>query len=159
MSCGSLSLYSGFPPGGVNMVPGCGQTAGCAISHYMDIDKIAFTGSTAISFCWNQCLFLMCPLLLFVSQYDASVYLSVARFRNVSRNLLVTATLRVLHLNSAEKTPNIVFADCDCKYVFIYFWKFMTLHLLFKHTCIFFFYLHLVLQCIIWARWFWFLHS
>ncbi|XP_053276720.1 aldehyde dehydrogenase 1A1 isoform X1 [Pleuronectes platessa] len=38
----------GFPPGVVNVVPGYGQTAGCAISHHMDIDKVAFTGSTAV---------------------------------------------------------------------------------------------------------------
>uniref|UniRef100_A0A3Q4BJE3 Aldehyde dehydrogenase domain-containing protein n=1 Tax=Mola mola TaxID=94237 RepID=A0A3Q4BJE3_MOLML len=41
-------VQAGFPPGGVNVVPGYGQTAGCAISHHMDIDKIAFTGSTAV---------------------------------------------------------------------------------------------------------------
>ncbi|CAK6950268.1 aldehyde dehydrogenase 1A1-like isoform X1 [Scomber scombrus] len=38
----------GFPPGVVNVVPGHGQTAGCAIAHHMDIDKVAFTGSTAV---------------------------------------------------------------------------------------------------------------
>uniref|UniRef100_A0A3Q3WWW6 Aldehyde dehydrogenase domain-containing protein n=1 Tax=Mola mola TaxID=94237 RepID=A0A3Q3WWW6_MOLML len=48
-----LLLAAGFPPGGVNVVPGYGQTAGCAISHHMDIDKIAFTGSTAVSICWE----------------------------------------------------------------------------------------------------------
>lgn len=31
------------------MLPGYGETAGSAISHHMDIDKIAFTGSTAVS--------------------------------------------------------------------------------------------------------------
>uniref|UniRef100_A0A3Q3X1H9 aldehyde dehydrogenase (NAD(+)) n=1 Tax=Mola mola TaxID=94237 RepID=A0A3Q3X1H9_MOLML len=46
-------VQAGFPPGGVNVVPGYGQTAGCAISHHMDIDKIAFTGSTAVSICWE----------------------------------------------------------------------------------------------------------
>uniref|UniRef100_A0A3Q4BJB1 Aldehyde dehydrogenase domain-containing protein n=1 Tax=Mola mola TaxID=94237 RepID=A0A3Q4BJB1_MOLML len=34
-------VQAGFPPGGVNVVPGYGQTAGCAISHHMDIDKIS----------------------------------------------------------------------------------------------------------------------
>lgn len=45
----SLCGQAGFPPGVVNVVPGYGQTAGSAISHHMDIDKIAFTGSTAVS--------------------------------------------------------------------------------------------------------------
>uniref|UniRef100_A0A669BLH0 Aldehyde dehydrogenase 1 family member A1 n=1 Tax=Oreochromis niloticus TaxID=8128 RepID=A0A669BLH0_ORENI len=43
-----LLLAAGFPPGVVNVLPGYGQTAGCAISHHMDIDKVAFTGSTAV---------------------------------------------------------------------------------------------------------------
>ena len=38
----------GFPPGVVNVVPGYGPTAGAAISEHMDIDKVAFTGSTEV---------------------------------------------------------------------------------------------------------------
>ncbi|KAI3372385.1 hypothetical protein L3Q82_022887, partial [Scortum barcoo] len=44
----ALIKEAGFPPGVVNVVPGYGQTAGCAISHHMDVDKVAFTGSTAV---------------------------------------------------------------------------------------------------------------
>uniref|UniRef100_A0A672JQ24 aldehyde dehydrogenase (NAD(+)) n=2 Tax=Salarias fasciatus TaxID=181472 RepID=A0A672JQ24_SALFA len=44
----ALIKEAGFPPGVVNVVPGYGQTAACAISHHMDIDKVAFTGSTAV---------------------------------------------------------------------------------------------------------------
>ncbi|XP_020488724.1 aldehyde dehydrogenase 1A1 [Labrus bergylta] len=44
----ALIKEAGFPPGVVNVVPGYGHTAGSAISHHMDIDKIAFTGSTAV---------------------------------------------------------------------------------------------------------------
>lgn len=40
---------AGFPPGVVNIVPGYGPTAGAAISHHMDIDKVAFTGSTEVN--------------------------------------------------------------------------------------------------------------
>lgn len=32
----------------VNIVPGYGPTAGAAISSHMDIDKVAFTGSTEV---------------------------------------------------------------------------------------------------------------
>ncbi|XP_061115920.1 aldehyde dehydrogenase 1A1-like isoform X2 [Conger conger] len=44
----SLIKEAGFPPGVVNIVPGYGPTAGHAISHHMDIDKVAFTGSTNV---------------------------------------------------------------------------------------------------------------
>nr|XP_046242857.1 aldehyde dehydrogenase 1A1-like isoform X2 [Scatophagus argus] len=44
----ALIKEAGFPPGVVNVVPGYGRTAGCAISHHMDVDKVAFTGSTAV---------------------------------------------------------------------------------------------------------------
>ncbi|XP_063781731.1 retinaldehyde dehydrogenase 3 [Pseudophryne corroboree] len=45
---GSLIKEAGFPPGVVNIVPGFGPTAGSAISHHNDVDKIAFTGSTEV---------------------------------------------------------------------------------------------------------------
>ncbi|XP_073474464.1 retinaldehyde dehydrogenase 3 [Aquarana catesbeiana] len=45
---GSLIKEAGFPPGVVNIVPGYGPTAGAAISHHPNIDKVAFTGSTEV---------------------------------------------------------------------------------------------------------------
>jgi aldehyde dehydrogenase (NAD+) len=42
-----LSVKAGFPPGVINIVNGYGSVAGKAISSHMDIDKVAFTGSTA----------------------------------------------------------------------------------------------------------------
>mmetsp|Transcript_1534 Transcript_1534/g.1851 ORF Transcript_1534/g.1851 Transcript_1534/m.1851 type:complete len:508 (-) Transcript_1534:61-1584(-) len=44
----SLVREAGFPPGVVNIVPGFGPKAGAAISEHMDIDKVAFTGSTKV---------------------------------------------------------------------------------------------------------------
>jgi aldehyde dehydrogenase (NAD+) len=38
----------GLPAGVLNVVPGYGPTAGAAISGHMDIDKVAFTGSTEV---------------------------------------------------------------------------------------------------------------
>ncbi|KAL6192502.1 hypothetical protein ACLB2K_033590 [Fragaria x ananassa] len=38
---------AGLPPGALNMVSGFGPTAGAAIASHMDVDKVAFTGSTA----------------------------------------------------------------------------------------------------------------
>ncbi|MFL6414806.1 MAG: aldehyde dehydrogenase family protein [Bryobacteraceae bacterium] len=45
---GELVLEAGFPPGVVNILPGYGPTAGAAIANHMDIDKVAFTGSTEV---------------------------------------------------------------------------------------------------------------
>ena len=46
-----VGFQAGFPPGVVNIVPGFGPTAGAAIASHMDIDKVAFTGSTEVSEC------------------------------------------------------------------------------------------------------------
>ena len=45
---GELNLEAGFPEGVVNILPGFGPTAGAAIALHMDIDKVAFTGSTEV---------------------------------------------------------------------------------------------------------------
>jgi aldehyde dehydrogenase (NAD+) len=45
---GELIVEAGFPDGVVNLLPGFGPTAGAAIAHHMDIDKVAFTGSTEV---------------------------------------------------------------------------------------------------------------
>ena len=42
-----LAVESGVPEGVFNVVPGFGHTAGQALSSHMDVDCIAFTGSTA----------------------------------------------------------------------------------------------------------------
>ncbi|CAK7245229.1 MAG: aldehyde dehydrogenase (NAD(P)(+)) ald5 [Sporothrix thermara] len=43
-----LIKEAGFPPGVLNIITGEGKIAGAAISSHMDIDKVAFTGSTAV---------------------------------------------------------------------------------------------------------------
>jgi aldehyde dehydrogenase (NAD+) len=45
---GELIIEAGFPPGVVNILSGYGPTAGAAIARHMDIDKLAFTGSTEV---------------------------------------------------------------------------------------------------------------
>ncbi len=45
---GELLLEAGVPAGVVNIIPGYGETAGAAIASHMDIDKVAFTGSTQV---------------------------------------------------------------------------------------------------------------
>ena len=44
---GELLIEAGFPEGVVNILPGYGQ-AGAAIARHMDVDKVAFTGSTEV---------------------------------------------------------------------------------------------------------------
>jgi phenylacetaldehyde dehydrogenase len=45
---GELVMEAGFPDGVVNVVPGPGAVAGEALAAHPDVDKIAFTGSTAV---------------------------------------------------------------------------------------------------------------
>lgn len=47
-------IQAGFPPGVVNIVPGFGPTAGAAIASHMNIDKVAFTGSTEVRKLWEK---------------------------------------------------------------------------------------------------------
>ncbi|GFF22791.1 aldehyde dehydrogenase [Aspergillus udagawae] len=43
-----LVKEAGFPPGVINIISGFGRVAGAAIAAHMDIDKVAFTGSTVV---------------------------------------------------------------------------------------------------------------
>jgi len=43
-----LIVEAGFPPGVINVISGFGKVAGAAISAHMDVDKVAFTGSTVV---------------------------------------------------------------------------------------------------------------
>ena len=43
-----LIAEAGMPEGVVNVVPGFGETAGAALATHMDVDKVAFTGSTEV---------------------------------------------------------------------------------------------------------------
>ncbi|KAJ0387475.1 hypothetical protein COL922a_002299 [Colletotrichum nupharicola] len=42
----NLVIKAGFPPGVVNILNGLGAVAGAALASHLDVDKIAFTGST-----------------------------------------------------------------------------------------------------------------
>jgi len=44
----SFVKEAGFPPGVLNVISGYGPTAGHALAMHMDVDKIAFTGSTPV---------------------------------------------------------------------------------------------------------------
>jgi acyl-CoA reductase-like NAD-dependent aldehyde dehydrogenase len=43
-----LASEAGIPPGVFNVVPGFGPTAGAALGRHMDVDAVAFTGSTEV---------------------------------------------------------------------------------------------------------------
>lgn len=45
---GELLLEAGLPPGVLNIVTGYGEAAGAALAGHMDVDKVAFTGSTEV---------------------------------------------------------------------------------------------------------------
>ncbi len=48
LQLGQLCQEAGFPDGVVNIVSGYGETAGRALVAHRDVDKISFTGSTAV---------------------------------------------------------------------------------------------------------------
>jgi acyl-CoA reductase-like NAD-dependent aldehyde dehydrogenase len=48
LALGALISEAGVPDGVVNVLPGFGETAGQAIGRHMDVDKVAFTGSSEI---------------------------------------------------------------------------------------------------------------
>jgi phenylacetaldehyde dehydrogenase len=43
-----LVMEAGFPPGVLNIITGLGPVAGAALAEHPDVDKISFTGSTAV---------------------------------------------------------------------------------------------------------------
>jgi acyl-CoA reductase-like NAD-dependent aldehyde dehydrogenase len=43
-----IAVEAGIPPGVFNVVPGLGESAGQALGRHMDVDSIAFTGSTMV---------------------------------------------------------------------------------------------------------------
>lgn len=48
LAIAALVKEAGFPPGVVNVITGYGPTAGGALSHHPNVDKVAFTGSTEV---------------------------------------------------------------------------------------------------------------
>jgi acyl-CoA reductase-like NAD-dependent aldehyde dehydrogenase len=44
----AIAKEAGLPAGVLNVVPGFGETAGAALVQHADVDKVAFTGSTAV---------------------------------------------------------------------------------------------------------------
>ncbi|PRQ46597.1 putative aldehyde dehydrogenase (NAD(P)(+)) [Rosa chinensis] len=43
-----LAKLAGVPDGVLNVITGYGETAGAAITHHMDVDKVSFTGSSEV---------------------------------------------------------------------------------------------------------------
>jgi delta 1-pyrroline-5-carboxylate dehydrogenase len=62
-----LAKEAGFPPGVINMIPGYGPTAGAALVHHNDVDKVAFTGSTEVAI--FNCFFSKLPRKKYFTLY------------------------------------------------------------------------------------------
>ncbi len=48
LAIAALAKEAGFPAGVINVIPGLGPIAGHHLAHHMDVNKIAFTGSTVV---------------------------------------------------------------------------------------------------------------
>ncbi|KAK7795607.1 hypothetical protein U0070_000918, partial [Myodes glareolus] len=80
----SLVKEAGFPAGVVNIVPGYGPTTGAAIFSHMNINKVAFTGSTqfthhGVFYHQGQCCVVASRNFVEESVYDEFVKRSVER--------------------------------------------------------------------------------
>ncbi len=45
---GELAIEAGFPPGAINVISGSGSQVGAALAAHRGVDKVSFTGSTAV---------------------------------------------------------------------------------------------------------------
>ena len=48
LKLGELALEAGLPDGVFQVLPGFGESAGQALGRHMDVDMVAFTGSTEV---------------------------------------------------------------------------------------------------------------
>ena len=100
---GFLLYQAGFPPGVINVVPGYGPTAGAAIAEHMDVDKLAFTGSTEVlvtRYCEQNTFFLF-NWLFGLKQPPCTLFkTSYAYLNNILR--ILTATEGTLHMSNGE---------------------------------------------------------
>lgn len=95
-----LIQKAGFPAGSINLVSGYGKTVGAAIAQHMDVDKVAFTGST---------------VGLADTGRTARLYLLTvcqATGRNILR-AAANSNLKKVTLELGGKSPNIIFPDAD----------------------------------------------
>jgi aldehyde dehydrogenase (NAD+) len=95
-----LLTYIRFPPGVVNTVPSVGAVGGAALAAHMDVDKVAFTGSTATG----------------RKIMEAAARSNLKKVRDVARSANSTEGCSFLHQVSLElggKSPNIVFESAD----------------------------------------------
>lgn len=53
LALAALAKEAGFPSGVINVLPGYGPTAGAALASHPDVNKVAFTGSTEVSYTIN----------------------------------------------------------------------------------------------------------
>uniref|UniRef100_A0A8C6D6Y5 aldehyde dehydrogenase (NAD(+)) n=1 Tax=Moschus moschiferus TaxID=68415 RepID=A0A8C6D6Y5_MOSMO len=90
----SLIKEAGSPPGVVNLITGYGPTAGAAITHHMDIDKVAFTSSTKVGHLiqkatvagWFTCLhyFILLPIFLNLKESGQKMHIYNHSFKIIS---------------------------------------------------------------------------
>ena len=93
-----LIAEAGFPPGVINVLSGAGKVAGAAIASHMDVDKVAFTGSTLTVRCR--------PL----GPQSARAHLPQGRS---IMKAAASSNLKKVTLELGGKSPNLVFADAD----------------------------------------------
>lgn len=99
-------MQAGFPPGVFNVVNGYGTT-GAFLSAHMDVNKIAFTGSTEVKITSSQ--FFMRKFNTFNSFY-VNFNLQVGR---LIMEAAARSNLKRVTLELGGKSPLVVFEDAD----------------------------------------------
>lgn len=107
----------------VNVIPGYGPTAGAAISEHMDVDKVAFTGSTEVSeednFIHSNTLRKRKHAHMHVWYVTAYFMPFLCSFGNKVGKIIQAAAaksnLKRCTLELGGKSPNIIFSDVDRK--------------------------------------------
>lgn len=104
----------GFPEGVVNILPGMGPSAGAAIASHMDVDKVAFTGSTEVGLvsvslaakCRWPPVVCLCQLPLRCHQVGHLIQQAAGK-----------TNLKKVTLELGGKSPNIILSDADSMYL------------------------------------------
>jgi hypothetical protein len=112
-----LAVEAGVPPGVFNVVPGLGEEAGAALSHHMDVDMLAFTGSTEVVRAQRPASGRTRTSVRWLSG-------GAARCGAVQGRLILAASgasnMKRVSLECGGKSPQVVFADAvkrDARYV------------------------------------------
>lgn len=103
----------GFPEGVVNILAGMGPTAGAAIARHMDVDKLAFTGSTEVGRTVEFPPSVTSCKLISPQERFQHACLRVHQVGHLIQQASGSSNLKKVTLELGGKSPNIILSDAD----------------------------------------------